>query len=199
MHSFKLGAYVFGVIFVAELPDKTALATLVLATRHRAFPVFLGAALALTVQSAVAVAAGSLFSLLPTRAVHWGAGIVFLGSAVIMWIRKEQPDNVPAREKDDGRAHPPSAAFWKAVATVFGVVFIAEWGDLTQFATAAFAARERSPVVIFIAATAALWAVAGIAVGIGNRVARVLDPKVTKRVAAALFAAIGVALITGYL
>jgi putative Ca2+/H+ antiporter (TMEM165/GDT1 family) len=199
MHGFKLGAYVFGVIFVAELPDKTALAALVLATRHRALPVFLGSALALTVQSAVAVAAGSLFSLLPARAVHWGAGIVFIGSAFIMWTRKEQPGKALALEKDDGRAHTASAAFWKAAATVFGVVFIAEWGDLTQLATAAFAARERSPVVIFIAATAALWAVAGIAVGIGNRAAKVLDPMVTKRVAAILFAAIGVALVIGYL
>src|SRR6201999_4200133 len=51
MHALELGLYVFGVIFVAELPDKTALASLVLATRHRALPVFFGSALALTVQS----------------------------------------------------------------------------------------------------------------------------------------------------
>jgi hypothetical protein len=63
----KLFATVFVVIFVAELPDKTALAALVLATRYRPLPVFLGAALALTVQSVVAVAAGGLLSLLPAE------------------------------------------------------------------------------------------------------------------------------------
>ena len=61
MTALELFATVFGVIFVAELPDKTALAALVLATRHRPLPVWLGASLALTVQSAVAVGAGSLF------------------------------------------------------------------------------------------------------------------------------------------
>ena len=58
--SWDLFATVFGIIFVAELPDKTALAAVVLATRHAAMPVFLGTALALTVQSMVAVAAGTI-------------------------------------------------------------------------------------------------------------------------------------------
>ncbi|MGE5128916.1 MAG: TMEM165/GDT1 family protein [Sphingomonadaceae bacterium] len=66
----------FGIIFVAELPDKTALAALVLATRHRALPVFLGAALALSVQSVVAVAAGSLLTQLDHRYVKIGSAHV---------------------------------------------------------------------------------------------------------------------------
>lgn len=198
MHELKLAAYVFGVIFVAELPDKTALAALVLATRHKPLPVFLGTSLALAVQSAVAVAAGSLFSLLPARAVHIGAGVVFLASSVFMWIRKgDSEQKLEGGNARDKTRHPPS--FWRAFGTVFGVVFIAEWGDLTQFATAAFAAKERAPLVVFVASTLALSAVAGIAVGIGNRAARVLDPTLTQRVAAVMFAAIGVALVMGWL
>ena len=54
----------FGIIFLAELPDKTALASLVLATRYPARQVVLGAWLAFLVQTLVAVAAGSLFQLL---------------------------------------------------------------------------------------------------------------------------------------
>jgi putative Ca2+/H+ antiporter (TMEM165/GDT1 family) len=212
MHSLRLAAYVFGVIFVAELPDKTALAALVLATRHRPLPVFLGASLALTVQSVVAVLAGSLLSLLPARAVHVGAGLVFLASAVVLWIRKEGPPEdeshgqknaqvLTTARRSRGRAVEPRGdpSFWRSFATVFGVVFVAEWGDLTQFATAAFAANERAPLVIFVAATLALWAVAGLAVGIGNRVAKVLDPNITKRVAALLFVAVAVALLAGWL
>jgi putative Ca2+/H+ antiporter (TMEM165/GDT1 family) len=199
MHSFALAAYVFGVIFVAELPDKTALAALILATRLNPWAVFLGASLALTVQSAVAVAAGSLMSLLPARAVHIGAGLVFLGSSIAMWVRKENPEETGQEEGNKPSPPPRSPSFWQALATVFGVVFIAEWGDLTQFASAAFAAREKAPLVIFTASTLALWAVTAIAVTIGNRAARFLDPHVTKRVAAVLFAAVGVALLAGWL
>jgi Ca2+/H+ antiporter, TMEM165/GDT1 family len=197
MHTLRLAAYVFGVIFVAELPDKTALAALVLATRHRPLPVFLGAALALTVQSIVAVGAGSLLSLLPPRAVHVGAGIVFFASAAVMWLRKE--DGTAGERTEQAGQTPDLPSFRRVFATVFGVVFIAEWGDLTQFATAAFAAHERAPLVVFGAATLALWTVAAIAVVVGNRAAKVFDSNLTKRIAALLFAAVGIALVAGWL
>jgi putative Ca2+/H+ antiporter (TMEM165/GDT1 family) len=196
LHTLELAGCVFGVIFVAELPDKTALAALVLATRHKPFPVFLGAALALTVQTMVAVAAGSLLSLLPQRSVHIGAGVVFLVSAAVMWTGRENKDGAESAGAGDS---PRSPAFRSSLTTVFAVVFIAEWGDLTQFATAAFAARERAPLVVFCAATLALWLVTGIAVAVGNRAAKLLDVNVTKRLAAGLFVLVGVALIAGRL
>jgi len=181
---------VFAVIFVAELPDKTALTALVLATKYKPAPVFLGTALALTVQSAIAVLAGSLLSLLPSRAVHIGTGVVFLVSALVMWIREEP-------ESDEVALSASKRSFLGTLFAAFGVVFLAEWGDLTQVATAAFAAREHAPWVVFSASTLALWAVAGIAVVVGQRTADFLSPKTIKRVAAALFAAIGVALLAG--
>jgi putative Ca2+/H+ antiporter (TMEM165/GDT1 family) len=193
----RLLAYVFGVVFIAELPDKTALAALVLATRHRPLPVFLGAAAALTVQSVVAILAGELVSLLPARAVHIGAGVLFLGSAWFMWRRPaEARDADRGDKKDEGDTR---ARFWRAAWLVFGVVFVAEWGDLTQLATAAMAARYRAPFTVFVGATLALWAVTAIAVFVGNRAGKLLDPALTKRIAAAVFAAVGVALIAGVL
>ncbi len=191
LQGWALLASVFGVVFVAELPDKTALAALVLATRHRPLPVLLGAASALTIQSIVAVAAGHLLSLLPPRPVHVVAGIVFLVSAVAMWLRKED-DEKDVRDRD-------VRGFWASVWLVFGVVFVAEWGDLTQLATAALAARYRAPIVVFAGATLALWAVAAIAVFVGHRAGKLLDPHVTKRIAAALFAVVGAALVAGLL
>jgi Ca2+/H+ antiporter, TMEM165/GDT1 family len=185
-------ASVFGVIFVAELPDKTALASLVLATRYRALPVFLGAALALTVQSLVAVAAGQLVSLLPARPVHIAAGLLFLVSAVFMWRRDTAADSV----QQDAKA---KSGFLGQFSNVFMVVFIAEWGDLTQLGTAALAARYHAPFTVFVGATLALWAVVGIMVLVGNRAARFLKPDVTKKVAAVLFALIGLALVLGVL
>ena len=183
---------VFAVIFVAELPDKTAVAALVLATRHKAAPVFLGTALALTVQSVVAVAAGGLLSMLPARPVHIGAGILFLVSAVVMWRRKGDEDEGDAT---DGKHHRHPPTFWRSFGTVFGVVFIAEWGDLTQLGTAALAARYKSPFAVFSGATLALWCVAAIAVFVGNRAGKLLDPELTKRVAALIFVLLGLALL----
>jgi putative Ca2+/H+ antiporter (TMEM165/GDT1 family) len=196
MHALRIAAYVFVVIFVAELPDKTALAALVLATRRRALPVFLGASLALTLQSLIAVLAGRLLSLLPERGVHYGAGAVFFVSAVVMWFRNEDAEDESAAK--EGAASTPSSAL-RDLAASFGVVFVAEWGDLTQFATAAFATREHAPWVVFVAATLALWCVTGIAVGIGHQAGRLLDPTMTKRVAAILFALVGVALVLGWI
>jgi Ca2+/H+ antiporter, TMEM165/GDT1 family len=189
MAAAKLFFSIFAVIFVAELPDKTALASLVLATRHRAMPVLLGSAAALAIQSLVAVIAGSLLAMLPPRAVHIGSGVLFLVSAIVMW-RKH--DEEPEAEKDGG-----SDNFRKAFSMAFMVVFVAEWGDLTQIATAGFAAHSRRPVLVFCAATAALWAVASIAVIAGNRAKHLLNPKIAQRVASVLFALVGVLLIAG--
>jgi Ca2+/H+ antiporter, TMEM165/GDT1 family len=76
-------------------------------------------------------------------------------------------------------------------------VFVAEWGDLTQIATAGFAARLKQPVLVFAAATTALWAVATIAVIVGHRAGRLLNPDLTRKIAAVLFAAAGILLIAG--
>jgi putative Ca2+/H+ antiporter (TMEM165/GDT1 family) len=189
MHGWALFASVFGVVFAAELPDKTALAALVLATRHRPLPVLLGSGAALTIQSVVAVGAGHLLSLLPARPVHVFSGVLFLVSAVLMWRRHDDAEDAEEAGQERG--------FWRATWLVFGVVFVAEWGDLTQLATAALAARYKSPLVVFAGATLALWAVAGLAVLVGHRAGKLLDPDLTKRVAAVLFALVGVGLVSG--
>ena len=193
MPTFQLFLSVFGVIFVAELPDKTALAALVLATRYRPAPVFVGAALALTVQSLVAVAAGEILALLPARPVHIGAGLLFLVFAVLMWRRKQEAEPEAAR----GATSAPT--FLRATATVFSVVFLAEWGDLTQLGTATLAARYAQPVTVFCAATLALWSVTAIAVLIGHRAGKLLHPERVQKIAAVVFAVLGVLLTAGIL
>lgn len=191
MLDLRLLGTVFGVIFVAELPDKTAVAALVLATRHRPWPVFAGTALALVVQSIVAVAAGGLLSLLPSKPVHWGAGVLFLISAVFMWRR------APEAEESTGDAGSGSESFGHAFSRSFLVVFAAEWGDLTQIGTGALAAHYHAPFSVFAAASLALCCVAGLAVFLGNRLSRVLPPERTQRVAAGVFAVVGLFMIIG--
>jgi putative Ca2+/H+ antiporter (TMEM165/GDT1 family) len=186
----SLFATVFGVIFLAELPDKTALAALVLATRHRPLPVFVGASLALTAQSVIAVAAGSIVAQLPSHVVHVGSGLLFIACAVVMWLRK----NDESAADESGQV---TAGFWSALWTVFLIVFAAEWGDLTQIGTAGFQAKYHAWFTILLASSLALWSVAAIAVFVGNRAGKLLDPAVTRRVAAVVFAIIGVLLATG--
>ena len=178
---------VFAVIFLAELPDKTSLASLFLATRHKPLPVFLGASLALTLQSVVAVAFGQALSLLPAKPVHMVAGLLFVGCAVAMWRRPIDD----AASADRGSPQ----TFFSVLATSFTIVFVAEWGDLTQIGTAALAARYHSPLVVFAGATLALWSVVAIVVFLGSWAGRSLRPELTKRLAAVVFAFVGVVLL----
>jgi len=198
MFSPEIFATVFGVIFIAELPDKTAVATLVLATRHRALPVFAGTASALIVQSLIAVAAGGVLALLPARPVHIGAGVLFLLSAVSMWRSKDEPEPGEGEGEGEGdAAGSVEPSFASAFLKAFAVVFLAELGDLTQLGTAALAARFRSPVTVFAGAALALCAVAALAVFLGNRLSRMINPRHVQRVAALVFAALGLGFVTG--
>jgi len=194
-HVLGLGFTVFTVIFLLELPDKTALAALLLATRHRPLPVFLGAAAAFVIQSAVAVAAGSLLSLLPREPIRIGAGILFLGMAALLVrrnLRKDEADEQRAVEQEEVRHRRPFM-------TAFTVVFVAEWGDLTQLATAALQARYQQPVVVFVASTLALWGVSAIAVALGNRLGAWIPERPLQFAAAGVMVLVAIALISGLL
>jgi len=195
-HALGLGLTVFTLIFLLELPDKTALAALVLATRHRPLPVFLGAAAAFVIQSAVAVAAGSLLGLLPREPIRIGAGVLFLVMATILvrqnLMKRGESNDQHELEREERRHRHPFA-------TAFTVVFVAEWGDLTQLATAALQARYQSAVVIFVSATLALWTVAGLAVGLGNRLGAWVPPRPLQFAAAGVMVLVAIALISGVL
>ncbi len=181
--SARLFALVYASIFVAELPDKTALAALLLAAEANPAAVFVGAAGAFVVQSAVAVAFGGLLGRLPARPLRAAVGILFLAFAAFLWR---------GRARDEGASVGASArSFAASCAGAFLAVFAAEWGDMTQLATAALAARWERPVVVFSAATAALWSVTALAVWAGSRLGRRFDPRRLERGAAALFAALG--------
>jgi len=194
-HVLGLGFTVFTVIFLLELPDKTALAALLLATRHRPLPVLLGAAAAFVIQSAVAVVAGSLLSLLPREPIRIGAGLLFLGMAALLIrrnLRKDEADEERAVEQEEARHRRPFV-------TAFSVVFVAEWGDLTQLATAALQARYQQPVIVFVAATLALWAVSAIAVLLGNRLGAWIPERPLQLAAAGVMVLVAIALIAGLL
>jgi putative Ca2+/H+ antiporter (TMEM165/GDT1 family) len=180
-----LFASVFGLIFLAELPDKTAIATVLLSSRRRPLAVFLGAAAAFVVQSFVAVAFGGVLSLLPARLVRAGAGLLFLVCAWSMWTREAAEE---MGEVDEARV---GGGFARAVTASFAVIFVAEWGDLTQLATAALAAKHGRPLTVFLAATSALWCVTALAVAAGHQLKSRFQPRRLEQAAAVLFALVG--------
>ncbi len=79
----------------------------------------------------------------------------------------------------------------------FLVIFIAEWGDLTQLATAALTAKQGQPLTIFLAATLALWAVSALAIALGHVLKHRIRPALMQRIAAVVFAVIGVLMLCG--
>lgn len=180
----------FGVIFAAELPDKTMLATLVLATRFPPRLVWVGVAGAFAVQCLIAVLAGGLLSLAPERLVAAVAAVLFAGGAAVLLLERAG-DGWDPEDGDDLRvAAPPSSG--RAVATSFGVLFVSEWGDLSQLATAGFAARSQDPVSVFAGAVAALWAVAALAVVSGRALVRVVPLRLVRRMAGGAMAVLAV-------
>jgi Ca2+/H+ antiporter, TMEM165/GDT1 family len=180
-------AVTFGVIFVAELPDKTMIATIVLASRHRPLPVWIGAAAAMLVNSAVAVGAGRLLELLPHRAVEAAVAALFAAGALYLLLTRE----ASAETKGEEKALRPSSDRNVAL-TAFGVIIVAELGDLTQILTANLAAHYHQPWSVFVGAAAALVLVVGIGVIGGRALLRVLPLGVIRKTAGALLAGFAV-------
>lgn len=188
--NWKLFTSTFSLVFVAELPDKTAMATLLMATRGRPWPLFIGVAAAFVVQTAVAVVFGDFFGRLPQRWVHLAAGVLFLIFAYAAWTRDEEADQekeVTAVERAQGG----TGSFWRTAGSSFLVIFIAEWGDLTQLASASLVARFRAPVTIFTSSVLALWCVTALAIVVGNRAKNIINAAILQKIAAVAFFGVG--------
>lgn len=182
MFTLSVMAITFGLIFVAELPDKTAVAGLVLGTRFPALWVFTGMAAAFLTHVAIAVAAGSLLTLLPRRPVELIVAALFLLGAVLVWREGLDTDN-----EDDGVTDvAETAGFWRVASLGYGVIFLSEWGDLTQILTANLAAKYDDPLSVAIGTTLSLWAVALLAIFGGKTLLAVLPLKWITRIAAAV-------------
>lgn len=172
----------FAIVFPAELPDKTTLASLVLASRYRPLPVWLGAVVAFAAQCALAVTAGRVLALLPHRVTAGVAAVLFATGAVLALRHHDESEEVAAtRAATSGP---------RIAVTAFTVLFVAEMGDFTQLATASLASRYDAPLSVFLGAWLALCAVSGLAVVAGRAVLRMVPLRAVRLVAAALFATV---------
>ncbi len=195
-------ATAFLLIAPVELPDKTFVATLVLATRYRPLPVWLGVTAAFFVQCLVAVTAGTLLTLLPHRWVQAGAALVFAIGAVVLFFGARRADAEEAEQEQEYAAKVRDGRRgWRAAATSFVVLFTAEWGDLSQLLSVGLVARYGEPIEVFAGSFLALAAVAGLAVLLGRvlvrRIRLALVNYVGSLVCAVLAVVTAVTLFTG--
>lgn len=186
-------ALAFAAIFVVELPDKTFLATLVLATKYRGLFVWLGVGLAFAVQTAIAVAVGGVATLLPQTLIHGLAAAMFLIGAVIL-VREGRRHQGAASEEDASeyadKAREAHGA--KQVLAAFMVLFAAEWGDLSQLLTVSLVARYKEPVSVFIGSLGALLVVSGLAVVLGRTLLRFIKLHLLHYLGAAVCLVLGI-------
>ncbi len=182
-------ASAFATVFPAELPDKTMMATIVLTTRYRRLAwVWGGAVAAFAVHVTVAVAAGSAIALLPEVPVRVAVAALFALGAVMLFREARRSGEASDELETAVEGGSARAAF----AGSFALILLAEWGDLTQLATASLAARSGDAVGTGVGALAALAVVAALAATFGRRlVARVPIHKVNY-VGAAVFAALAI-------
>ena len=162
-------AIAFGAIFVVELPDKTFIAALVLATRYRPLAVWIGVGLAFLVQTLIACTVGQVVTLLPHKLVESVAGLIFLVGAILLLREapKADADEADTEEEYAAKASSPRVGL-AAVGASFLVLFAAEWGDLSQLLTISLVGRYHQPVSVFLGAWGALLAVSGLAVVAGR-------------------------------
>ncbi|WP_405608941.1 TMEM165/GDT1 family protein [Streptomyces sp. NBC_01511] len=173
----------FGLIFLAELPDKTMFASLAMGTRMRPLYVWFGTSTAFLVHVAIAVGAGSLLSMLPAMAVKLVSAALFAFGAFVLLRGGDEDEEEGAGKTVTG--------FWPVYTTAFMAVFISEWGDLTQITTANLAASN-GWLPTAIGSALALMSVSALALLVGRFIAQRVPLKTVQRIGAACMAGLAV-------
>lgn len=186
-----VGAFlgIFALMFVLELPDKTMVAIIVMSTRARSLSIALGAAAAFLVQMGIAVGAGGLLTLLPVHVKDIIVALLFLGGAsYLLFVPEQREEEKGEREAAGERA----GARVKEIATAFGVVFLAEFGDLTQIQAANFTIKTHQPLEVYLAGSLALLIISFVGAYGGQFLQRVVPIKWIRFAGGLIFAGLGI-------
>jgi putative Ca2+/H+ antiporter (TMEM165/GDT1 family) len=174
----------FGVVFIAELPDKTMFATIVLSTRYRRpLAVVIGVTLAMVVHSVLAVAVGEALRRFPRTPTQLGVATLFLVGGVLLLRGDDDSD-------DEIRAAPVHSA-WGVIGRSALVIGVAEFGDFTQLATIGIVADRGYAVAVAAGSVVAHAVVAVAAVLAGRWLERRLPVPTVQRCAAVVFIVFG--------
>lgn len=181
----------FALILPIELPDKTFIATIVLATRFPGRMVWLGVSAAFGVQCAFAVVAGRLIQDLPERLVLSITGLAFLIGAVLLFrgAQNETKEEVREEEEFETRLEKRSQGQltgYQAALGSFAIIFAAEWGDLSQILSASLVAQGKDPLGVFVGSWTALVLVSGLGVFVGKRLTAHVSVALVRRIGGSL-------------
>lgn len=169
----------FALIFLAEIGDKSQLVCMLLASRHRGWPVLLGAVCAFAILNLLAVLVGSaLAGVIPSDWLRWGVAALFLGFGIKALLAKDEDENEEIEEM------PYRGVF----ITAFLMIFLAELGDKTQLAVAGLGATEAA-VPVYVGATLALAATSLLGVVGGRWLTRKISTQLLHRIGGVMFIA----------
>jgi putative Ca2+/H+ antiporter (TMEM165/GDT1 family) len=187
----NIGAFlgIFALMFLIELPDKTMIATIVMSTRARSSSIVLGASAGFIVQMGIAVGAGGLLTLLPVHVKDVIVALLFLGGAGYLLFSRESA----AEEKGEHEAESEQAASrLKEIMTAFTVIFVSEFGDLSQIQAANFTVKTHQPLEVFLAASLALITVSFLGAYGGQYLQRLVPIKWIRLGGGLIFAGLGI-------
>jgi len=174
----------FGVVFLAELPDKTMFATIVLATRYRRpVAVVVGVTVAMAFHSILAVAVGEALRQLPHAPVQIAVAAFFVVGGILLLRGGGGAGDVETA---------PVHSAWGVIGRTAIVIGVAEFGDFTQLATVGIAANRGYPLAVAAGSLVAHIIVATLAVLAGRWLERRLPVRTIQRAAGVLFIVFGV-------
>jgi Ca2+/H+ antiporter, TMEM165/GDT1 family len=191
-----------GIVFLAELGDKTQLVALGFGARFRLSTVLTGVALGYMASMLLSVVIGGLLgATLPTNAISIGGGVLFIGFAV--WtIRSGGEEEEPPGELSEAATDTPAADVENGVSvsnprialSIATAMFAAELGDKTMLATATLAAKG-NPVLVWIGATIGIMLAGTVGVVVGRWLGDRLPERLILIGSSVLFFVFGVVLI----
>ena len=157
----------FIIIFLAEMPDKTMFSSIIMGSKMTPRWVFLGASLAFLLQVIASVTIGGFVSKMPRQPLNIAVGIVFIIGALLI-VRE-----VLTNEVEDEKVLAKKSASQGGIRqflVAFSVIFIAEFGDLTQIAAADLAAKTGNPLSVGIGAFLGLVCITALGVYFGSTI-----------------------------
>ncbi len=180
---------IFALMFLLELPDKTMIATIIMSTKARPSSIVIGASAGFVVQMGIAVGAGGLLTLLPVHVKDVIVAVLFLAGAGYLLLSRES--TAEKKGAEEARSEKPSTRS-REIATAFGVIFVSEFGDLTQIQAANFAAKTHELLGVFVAASLALICVSFLGAYGGQFLQRIVPVTWIRLIGGLIFAALGI-------
>ena len=178
-----------GLVFIAEMGDKTQLLALFLATRfRRPWPIVAGIFAATVCNHVLASIVGvEVAGHIPHDWLRWGLGLSFLAMAAWTLVPDKLDDDKEKESSNRGKFLTTLVAF-----------FLVEMGDKTQIATVALAARFQSVALVALGTTMGMLLADVPAVFLGEKLTRAIPASVMRYTAAGLFAVFGAAILIGW-